>query len=59
MYIVDSYIGDDITVRQGYNTRAGAMRAGKKRFDSGVYWKVSIWYIDDYHKYSVHIFIKQ
>lgn len=29
MYIVDSYIGNDVTVRQGYKTRPGAMRAAK------------------------------
>lgn len=58
MYIVDSYIGNDVTVRQGYKTRPGAMRAAKKRFESGVYWKVNIWYMDDCHKYSVHSFIK-
>lgn len=58
MYIVDSYIGSDIAVRQGYTTRGGAMRAAKKRFVSGVYSKVSIWYVDDYHKFSVYIFIK-
>lgn len=34
------YIGNDVTVWQGYKTRSGAMLAAKKRFESGVYWKV-------------------
>lgn len=58
MYIVDSYIDDDITVRQAYKTKAGAMRAAKKRFESGVYWKVNVWYMDECRKYSVGAFIK-